>query len=996
MAGLRGRVFGGYELVEQLPSGGIADVYRGRPTKVGGRDVVVKVIYPEFAHQLGFIPHFREIVATSSKLASHPHVLPLLTSGEDSGYLYLVTPYVEAGTLRDWLRKGNRMGAGDAAPFFRQMCDALGYAHSLSIVHGNLKPSNIFLFEGRHVLVGDFGLLWDVSHMDMNHAGSGTEAVEFLAPEALSGHITQHSDIYSLGALLFAALVGHAPFHGAKLADIVAAAAHQPIPRLTQANPALPPATQAFDAVIQKAMARRPEDRFPSAAAVAQAIETAAQQAQSAAPVFAAGAAPFTPMSGPMPIGTSPVPPMPPQSGPVGMPGVPGQMPLSGAIAPGGGAPFGAPALSLAQAAAAMGGTAASLGQLNPPFPPLPPTARPDAQMEQARPGGVGGATDMRAAVQAPPPNPPGGYPFSESTIHVPAPPPANIPPQPAMQVPSPNVMDIPRQPTMQVPAPPMPGSAALGRSAGLNADQPWGDTGNVPPLDLGAPPAGRPMRLSGAPRAKLGTRADAPFPTLDDEEDFGPPALPVVRPPAGQSGFAVAGGTGSFDPGARGLSPTRNDAFSPEDLPDGAALDARMPGAGSFGGYDDPDVAHEPRDFAGSSMLNGFGTEHAGYSDSAGQRWSMEPPPTGEYEAHGGWSNGFDGEQERYGNQPAGWQGAPSWGEYTGQHIAGYGNDYTGEQSTPRYSGGLDGGHRQGGGAEELPFSATQLGLPRLTSPVMMEQPPSWQEILGDSGRPPGSALMSGEIAPVGVEERAPTWEDAGESMWQPAVQSPAPRIPQHVEAEWMGAAGAWGTSAPPAIPADNKKRGRRSRADEEDDSGFDDDRVWTVGTTAVRPRRRWPRKLMFLLLVVLLFDMGALVVLRPDLCPTSGCRDLSATLRQRFGLTQSAPSPFVAKPNPVTLTVQSGKSGTANVTVKNATGSNISWKASADLAWLTLDPASGSLSVSGVTTITLTAKPPPSVKAGTYQTKMTITLTDATAQTLTIPVTVTVSAGS
>ena len=189
MAGLQGRVFGGYRLAEQMAGGGIAEVYRAQAATSGGREVVVKIIYPEFARQPGFQSNFRNIVQMAAKLTSHPHILPVIANGEEGGYLYLVTPYVAGGTLRDWLQAGHRLGPTDVGPFFRQLCGALAFAHSLGIVHSNLKLSNVFLFEGRHVLVADFGLLWDISHLDMNHTGSGTDAVEFLAPEGFSGQL---------------------------------------------------------------------------------------------------------------------------------------------------------------------------------------------------------------------------------------------------------------------------------------------------------------------------------------------------------------------------------------------------------------------------------------------------------------------------------------------------------------------------------------------------------------------------------------------------------------------------------------------------------------------------------------------------------------------------------------------------------------------------------------------------------------------------------------
>lgn len=1004
MAGLRGRTFGGYQLVEQLPGGGIADVYRGRPTKAGGRDAVVKVIYPEFAHQPGFLPHFRQIVASSGKLSSHPHVLPLLASGEDSGYLYLITPYVEAGSLRDWMRKGGRMGVGDVAPFFRQLCDALTYAHSLSVVHGNLKPSNIFLYEGRHVLVGDFGLLWDISHLDMNHAGSGTEAVEFLAPEVLSGQVTQLSDIYSIGALLFAVLTGRAPFQAATPAEVFAAAARQLVPHLAQANPALPAPAQALDGVIQKAMAKRPEERFPSAAAVAQSIETSAHQAASSALVQAPGGdagAPFAPVSGPMPFGSMA---LPPQNGPAAYPGLTGTPGMPGMP----GAAFPAPAMSLAQAAAAIGsGAVSSLARLDPPFPPLPTAAKPEAQMEQARIGGMSG-TGRQPAVRPSV----GASPFSESTARMAAPAVGGVPLRADMRVPAQAPPDVPPQPTMHVPA---PAPALPMNPMSPNAGQQPGP--GIPPSPPGfdAPPESRAARISGAPRARLGRAA--PSPTLDDDdEDFAPLSMPAVHPPAGPSGpngFAVAGGTGSFDPGARGMSAPQNGGFSQTALPGSAALDAGNKGnAGALDsmtpdrpGYAGPSGANDSGGRYGESgLLDDASAGYPGFAGSTVQSWGE--PRVSESEAYGGGSDGYTGEQHGYGGGYDSSQGGAGWGkynpeEYTGEYSGqlasdsggyGSGNGYTGEYGA-QYSGDLDSHYP----ADGRPFSATQLGLPRLTSPALMEQPPSWQEILADSGGLPGGMAARTSGAPNAAGERAPSWQDAGESMWQPAVQAP-PRqespMPQHVEAEWMGTGipGSWG--APPAESAGKRKKGKRAKHDEPEDSGFDDDRVWTVGTTAVRPRRRWPRKLALLMLFIILIDLAALLVLRPDLCPNQSCRALSASLRQHLGLTQNTPATpsFTTIPSSITLTVAAGKSASPSLTVNNATRDNAAWKASVGLSWITVNPTNGTLAANSAVALTLTAKPT-GIKAGTYKTSITITLTGATPQTVTIPVTIKVT---
>ncbi|WIG61878.1 MAG: hypothetical protein OJF49_004627 [Ktedonobacterales bacterium] len=458
MAGLRGRIFGGYRLADQLSSGGVAEVYRAQPVASGGREAVVKVIYPEFARQPGFLPNFRNIVEMSSRLANHPHILPVLESGEASGYLYLTTPFVSAGTLKEWIAKGGRVGQSDALPLFRQLCDALGYAHSLGIAHGNVKPSNIFLYDGRHVLLGDFGMLWDIRQMDMNHAGSGTEAVEFLAPEVASGQITQLSDVYGVGAVLFTAITGHAPFRGATPGEMFAAHARQPVPHLMQITPNLPTTILALDSVTQRAMAKRPEDRFPAATALAQAMEASMRQAAA----------------------------QPPQQHPAMQPGM--QPPLFGMPAPASAAPggFGMPSAvpSLGQALgipALAGAVAPPFKPLDPPFPPLPPTAHVESGMEHGR-----------INFNAPPvlSAPATFEPLQQPTLRVPAPRPPAIepPPDPTMRVPAPQAAPPP-DPTMRVPAPRLPAPPAqFGDDAVLGPQR-------IPALRLDGP--GAPMQPS-------------------------------------------------------------------------------------------------------------------------------------------------------------------------------------------------------------------------------------------------------------------------------------------------------------------------------------------------------------------------------------------------------------------------------------------------------------------------------------------------------------------
>lgn len=352
MSELLNQTIGGYQLVEHIGGGGVAQVYRGQQASGGGREVAVKVIYPEFARQPGIAANFAQITRAATQLANHPHILPVIGSGEEHEYLYLVTPLVKEGTLAGWIQQGGRLGVSDVGPFFQQLCGAVNYAHSLGLTHGNIRPSNVYLFEGRHVLLGDFGLLWDVRVLDPSWSGPDVAAFEYLAPEVFDGQVTPASDIYSLGATLFATLTGHAPFHAGRLGDLITAARQHTPPSFGQVTPPLAPQIVALDAVVRQAMAKQMEQRYPSAVTLAQAIESTLRQApasvglgQQAAP------APMglgQPPGGPIPFG----------------PGAAGPIPLAAPMGPG-----------------------APLAPLDPPFPPLPPMAPPGAAMEM---GGAG------------------------------------------------------------------------------------------------------------------------------------------------------------------------------------------------------------------------------------------------------------------------------------------------------------------------------------------------------------------------------------------------------------------------------------------------------------------------------------------------------------------------------------------------------------------------------------------------------------------------------
>ncbi|MGZ3714112.1 MAG: protein kinase domain-containing protein [Ktedonobacterales bacterium] len=977
MAGLQGRAFGGYQLTEHLNSGGIAEAYRAQPAKPGGREVVVKVIYPEFARQPGFIPHFRKIVQMSGKLASHPHILPLLAHGEENGYLYLVTPYVAAGTLRDWMQKGGRLGATDVGPFFRQLGDALSYAHSLGVIHGNMKPSNVFLFEGRHVLLGDFGMLWDISHMDMNHAGSGTEAVEYLAPEVANGQVTQLGDVYSVGTLLFASITGQAPFHGAKPADVFAAHAHMPVPQIAQLNPMQPPAVLALDAVIQRAMAKRPEDRFPSVGAVAQAIETTLRQAP--ATPATVGSTPF----GSMPFGSMPLGGM--GSGSVNLPSShPGANPLSAAAAgmatglagmAGMAAGMAAPGIPGMPSAPGMPAAGPQLRPLDPPFPPLPPTEQIDEHMEQGR---IPGGTIPTMRVAAPPIAPPSGTP--PRTSHD-----ADLPSQATMHMPAPPAVPVENAawPDLDVGLPEMP---VRGGAMPPPQLQP-GPGGELPAIQRASNPIAR--SRSGLGQRLMARGAESP-PGLEDDEDFAPPMLPAVggiaaAAPPPPAGFTVAGGN---SPQAAAPAPSIS---AP-----GVGGEGRTFGDSAYLGQELPAAETPRRDASEASPIVQEGR--------AGQ--------FGTYTVGGGWSGGYTDEFAA-----PGYTGESPAAGYTGERYASGDDSREMERWTP-------GGHVAQGAppsedADRRPFSATQLGLPSLTSPALGDLPPSWQDVVGENAPSPTRDRERDQRADPRRPAYEPfessgafdgassaVWSNSGDNQWGESRDNWRPDRPEET-GDWSSvqpAASTWEESAllSAQIAAPDFVRNRSQEDDphtrrkspaEHDD--FDDERIWTKGMTAVKPRGRLLRRVALFALLLLLFDMAGLVIARPDLCPNGTCSMVSKQIHQALPFLRtwslSGTPALSADPSEATFAAVIGKQTTTTLVLTNTGTAPLTWQAAVGLPWLAVAPTTATIKPGATLQLTITAHPV-SVKPTTY----TSTVTLAVGQdALNIPVKVTVQAG-
>jgi len=272
---------GRYTIERELGRGGMAHVFLAQDLR-HYRPVALKVLRPELAATLGAERFLREI-ALAAQLA-HPHILPLLDSGEGDGLLYYVMPYVEGESLRARLEREPQLPLEDTLRIGREVAGALDYAHRHNVVHRDIKPENI-LFQDRQAVVADFGIaraLTAAGEEGLTQAGVTLGTPSYMSPEQAAGdaRVDGRSDIYSLGCVLYEMLAGEPPYTGPTAQAIIAKRFSEPVPHLRTLRDVPPGIEQA----ITKALARVPADRFTTAADFAAALASPPSGAAAARP----------------------------------------------------------------------------------------------------------------------------------------------------------------------------------------------------------------------------------------------------------------------------------------------------------------------------------------------------------------------------------------------------------------------------------------------------------------------------------------------------------------------------------------------------------------------------------------------------------------------------------------------------------------------------------------------------------------------------------------
>ncbi len=293
-----GETFGSYRIIEPLGRGGMASVYRAYEAALD-RDVALKVLPGEFLHDETFAERFRREARVVARL-EHPNIIPIHAFGIEAGIPWMAMRLISGGALSGLLRAG-RLPHDRIITILRGAADALDYAHGKGVVHRDVKPQNILLDEAERVYLADFGIAKMVEGSGaLTQTGMITGTPQYMAPEQATGQpVDQRVDTYALGVVAYEMLTGRVPFAADTPVAVLMKHVTEPIP--------IPPRSTVPDPLVRallKAMAKKPEERWPTAGAFVRALEQGLAEVPTASLPAAATAT--------VPAALRPPPTMPP------------------------------------------------------------------------------------------------------------------------------------------------------------------------------------------------------------------------------------------------------------------------------------------------------------------------------------------------------------------------------------------------------------------------------------------------------------------------------------------------------------------------------------------------------------------------------------------------------------------------------------------------------------------------------------------------------------
>jgi hypothetical protein len=255
-----------YEILSELGRGGMAVVFRAREKELD-REVAIKVLPAAMTFDTEFVERFQREARTAGKL-EHPHIVPIYRVGRSNNVIYFVMKLLTGQSLAAVLRERRKLSAGEVRRIILETASALGYAAKRGVVHRDIKPDNILLDSEGRCVVTDFGIA-KTSSGPMTAAGTSMGTPRYMSPEHASGaRVDGRSDIYSLGVVAYQCLTGATPFDADDPFAVLYKHINEPIPR-----PDLDTDEEwALYAVIERMLAKKPEDRYQDADALIQAL----------------------------------------------------------------------------------------------------------------------------------------------------------------------------------------------------------------------------------------------------------------------------------------------------------------------------------------------------------------------------------------------------------------------------------------------------------------------------------------------------------------------------------------------------------------------------------------------------------------------------------------------------------------------------------------------------------------------------------------------------
>jgi serine/threonine-protein kinase len=251
---------GEYKITKELGEGGMGKVYKGRQESLE-RDVAIKVLSKHLASNADFVQRFQREARIMAKL-DHPNVVRCWGAGEQGGNHYLAMEFVDGGSLQDVLDKRGKLNVGDALHVIICCARALQHAHELNLIHRDIKPDNILITKKGVVKVADLGLAKaHDENVHLTRTGTGAGTPIYMSPEQArdAKHVDHRTDIYSLGCMLYACLVGKPPFAGETYVELFEAKEKGRFDPARKSNMEIP---DRLDLMIDKMLAKKPEQRY--------------------------------------------------------------------------------------------------------------------------------------------------------------------------------------------------------------------------------------------------------------------------------------------------------------------------------------------------------------------------------------------------------------------------------------------------------------------------------------------------------------------------------------------------------------------------------------------------------------------------------------------------------------------------------------------------------------------------------------------------------------